>query len=149
MIEGVIITPLKRIPDERGSVMHILKSSDQAFQGFGEVYCSTVYPGVVKGWHLHQRISLNYVVIRGTIKFVLYDGRAGSSTHGEVQEISMGDRNYVRVTVPPGLWNGFQGVGIEEAYVVNVTDMPHDPDEIERADPFTKDIPYSWPLKHR
>jgi len=149
MIEGVIITPLKRIPDERGAVMHILKSSDPAFQGFGEVYCSTVYPGVVKGWHLHKRITLNYVVIRGTIKFVLYDGRAGSSTHGEVQEINMGDRNYVRVTVPPGVWNGFQGVGHDEAYVINITEMPHDPSEIERTDPFTKDIPYSWPLKHR
>jgi dTDP-4-dehydrorhamnose 3,5-epimerase len=149
MIEGVIITPLKRIPDERGAVMHILKSTDHAFQGFGEVYCSTVYPGVVKGWHLHKRITLNYVVIRGTIKFVLYDGRVGSATHGEVQEINMGDRNYVRVTVPPGVWNGFQGVGNDEAYVINITEMPHDPSEIERTDPFTKDIPYSWPLKHR
>ncbi|MEI8120599.1 MAG: dTDP-4-dehydrorhamnose 3,5-epimerase family protein [bacterium] len=149
MIEGVVISPLKRIPDERGSVMHILKASDSACRDFGEVYCSTIYPGVVKGWHLHKVMTLNYVVIRGTIKFVLYDVRAKSPTQGEVQEISMGDRNYVRVTVPPGVWNGFQGVGTEEAYVINVTDMSHDPSEIERADPFTKDIPYSWPLKHR
>jgi dTDP-4-dehydrorhamnose 3,5-epimerase len=149
MIEGVVIIPMKRIPDERGAVMHILKISDPAYLGFGEVYCSTVYPGVVKGWHLHKRMTLNYVVIRGTIKFVLFDGREASPTRGELQEISMGDRNYVRVTVPPGVWNGFQGVGTDEAYVVNITDMPHDPGEIERADPFTKDIPYSWPLKHR
>lgn len=149
MIEGVVISPLKRIPDERGSVMHILKSSDPSYTGFGEVYCSTVYPGVIKGWHLHKRMTLNYVVVRGVIKFVLYDVRKESSTLGEVQEINMGDRNYVRVTVPPGIWNGFQGVGTDEAFVINVTDIPHDPLEIERTDPFTKDIPYSWPLKHR
>lgn len=149
MIAGVVMVALRQIPDERGSVMHIMKSSDREFLAFGEVYCSTVYPGVVKGWHLHKRMTLNYVVIRGAIKFVLYDGRVNSPTRGEIQEINMGDRNYVRVTVPPNVWNGFQGVGIEEAYVINVNDMPHDPTEIERADPFTKDIPYSWELKHR
>lgn len=149
MIHGVTITPLKRIPDDRGSIMHILKASEPGFTTFGEVYCSTVYPGVIKGWHLHLRMTLNYVVIRGSIKFVLFDARPDSPTHGEVQEIVMGERNYVRVGVPPGVWNGFQGLGAEEAFVINVTDLPHDPAEIQRADPFTPQIPYSWQLKHR
>ena len=127
MINGVIVTPLRRIPDDRGKIMHIMKSSDQDFHSFGEVYCSTVYPGVVKGWHLHKEMTLNYVVLKGKIKFVLYDGRKDSSTYGETQEIYIGEDNYVRVTVPPFVWNGFMGLGLEEAFVINFTDIPHSP----------------------
>jgi dTDP-4-dehydrorhamnose 3,5-epimerase len=149
MINGVVIAPLKRIPDDRGAVLHILKAAELDGRPFGEVYCSTVYPGVVKGWHLHKRVTLNYVVIRGMIKFVLFDAREESPSRGELQEISMGDRNYVRVTVPPGIWNGFQGLGSDEAFVVNVTDLPHDPTEIIRADPCSGEIPYAWGVKPR
>lgn len=149
MIEGVQIVPLRRIRDDRGSVMHILKATDDEFTRFGEVYCSTVYPGMVKGWHVHKRMTLNYAVVRGMIKFVLFDARDDSRTRGECQEICLGERNYVRVTVPPGVWNGFQGLGSEEAFVINLTDIPHDPAEIERADPFANDIPYSWNRNQR
>ena len=148
MIDGVIITPLKRFPDDRGTVMHLFKSSDPEFTGFGEVYCSTVYPGVVKGWHLQRSATINYVVVRGAIRFVLFDAREGSRTRGEIQEICLGDRNYVRVSVPPGIWNGFQGLGIDEAYVINVMELPYDPSSMERNDPCCKDIPYTWKLHH-
>ena len=150
MINGVIVTPLRRIPDDRGKIMHIMKSSDQDFHTFGEVYCSTVYPGVVKGWHLHKEMTLNYVVLKGKIKFVLYDDRKDSSTYGETQEIYIGDDNYVRVTVPPFVWNGFMGLGLEEAFVVNFTDIPHSPTEIERIPPHEKElINYDWSVKDR
>lgn len=143
-IHDVIITPLKRFPDERGTVMHIMKACEPGFKGFGEVYCSTIYPGVVKGWNLHSRVTLNYVVLAGMIKFVLYDDREGSPTRGEVREIFMGDRNYVRVTVPPGIWSGFQGIGMETAIVCNIIDEPHDPAEAEHCDPYNNSIPYNW-----
>ena len=29
----------------------MLKSTDTNFENFGEIYFSTAYPGVVKGWH--------------------------------------------------------------------------------------------------
>ncbi|MFC1849047.1 dTDP-4-dehydrorhamnose 3,5-epimerase family protein [candidate division CSSED10-310 bacterium] len=143
-IEGVVITPLARFPDDRGMVMHILKSSDQEFQGFGEVYCSSIYPGVVKAWHFHEKITLHYVVVRGMIKFVLFDERDLSPTHKVIQEIFMGDHNYVRVTVPPGIWSGFMGIGVEPALVCNVINHPHDETEIRRCDPHHSHIPYSW-----
>lgn len=149
LIEGVVITPLKQFPDDRGTVMHIMKATDAGFKGFGEVYCSTVYPGVVKGWHLHRKITLNYVVLSGMITFVLYDERAGSPTNGAVQEIVMGDRNYVRVTVPPGIWSGFKCIGTEPAMVCNVIDLPHDPSEAQRCDPHNNHIPYEWARKDR
>jgi len=150
MIEGVIIKKLKKIPDDRGKILHIMKSTDEEFKKFGEVYCSTIYPNVVKGWHIHTKMTLNYVVLKGMIKFVLYDDRKNSSTYKKIHEVYMGDNNYVRVTVPPGVWNGFMGIGTKESFVVNFTDIPHDPSEIHRMDPHenTK-IEYDWSVKDR
>ena len=149
IIEGVIITPINKICDDRGRIMHILKSSDKEFTKFGEVYCSTIYPGIVKGWHIHKEMTLNYVVLSGMIKFVLYDDREISPTKGVIQEICIGEHNYCRITVPPMVWNGFKGLGISEAMVVNTTDLPHDPNEIMRCDPHQNNIPYSWEDKDR
>ena len=100
MIDGVLIHPLKQIPDERGKIMHMLRSDDLHFEQFGEIYFSTVYPGVVKGWHLHTEMTLNYAVVFGMIKLVLYDDRKMSPTKGEVQVIFVGDANYVLVKIP-------------------------------------------------
>ena len=84
MIDGVIINPLKQIPDERGKVMHMLSEDSDGFLGFGEIYFSCVYSGAIKGWHIHKRMTLNYAVPQGNIKLVLYDERQGSPTKGEV-----------------------------------------------------------------
>ncbi len=149
MIHGVKIKPLTRIADERGTIMHMLRADDPEFERFGEIYFSTVYPGVVKGWHGHKRMTLNYAVISGMIKLVLYDDREDSPTRGEIQEIFMGDDNYVLVTIPPRIWNGFKGIGVKPAIVANCATLPHDPDEIYRLDPFSDRIPYDWGIKHR
>lgn len=149
MIAGVRITPLRQIPDERGKVMHMLRRDDPHFEQFGEIYFSMVYPGVIKGWHWHSRMTLNYAVVSGTIKLVLYDDRTDSPTRGEVQEIVVGDGNYALVSVPVKVWNGFKGVGTTPAVVANCATEPHDPEEIRRMDPFSPDIPYDWSLKHR
>ena len=149
MIDGVIITPLKQIPDERGKVMHMLRNDAKHFVNFGEIYFSCVYPGAVKAWHLHKKMVLNYAVPCGNIKFVLYDDRKDSPTRGEVQEIFMGPDNYTLVTVPPMVWNGFKGVGPEMAIVANCASIPHDPAEIERLDPASTVIPYDWEIKHK
>ena len=149
MIEDVIITPLQQFIDERGKLMHMLKVGDPAFQQFGEIYFSCVYPGAIKGWHLHKEMTLNYAVPHGYIKFVLYDERPMSSTRGEIQEIFMGPDQYVLVTVPPGVWNGFKGIGVETAIVANCATIPHSPDEIDGRDPFDPSIPYDWAIVHR
>jgi dTDP-4-dehydrorhamnose 3,5-epimerase len=149
MIDGVLVHPLRQIPDERGKVMHMLRADDPHFEQFGEIYFSVVYPNVVKGWHLHQRMTLNYAVVSGMIKLVLYDDRETSPTYRQLQEIYMGESNYVLVRVPPLIWNGFKGVGTAPAIVANCATIPHDPDEISRLDPFDNHIGYDWGLKHR
>ena len=148
MIEGVKIKSLGKICDERGMIMHMLKCDDPEFEQFGEIYFSCIYPGVVKGWHGHKKVTLNYAVVKGAIKLVLYDDRPNSPTEGELMEIFMGDDNYVLVTIPPRVWNGFKGIGTEMAIVANCATRPHDPDEIYRCDPFDNNIPYNWSLKN-
>jgi len=149
VIEGVLVHPLRQIPDERGKIMHMLRCDDPHFEGFGEVYFSVAYPGVVKGWHLHSRQTQNYAVVSGMIKLVLYDVREDSSTHRELQELFIGEDNYCLVRIPPGVYNGFKAYGVEAAIVANCATLPHDPTEISRLDPFSPDIPYSWDLVHR
>ena len=149
MIEGVGIFPLKQIPDERGKIMHMLRCDDPHFERFGEIYFSTVYPGVVKGWHLHTEMTLNYAVVAGMIKLVLYDDRAESPTRGQLLEIFLGQDNYQLVKIPPRVWNGFKGMGVVPAMVANCATIPHRPDEIVRKDPFSTDIPYDWSLVQR
>ena len=148
MIDGVAIVPLKRIPDERGTVFHMLKRTDPHFKEFGEIYFSSIYPGVVKGWHLHERMTINYACIMGTIKLVLFDEREGSKTKGETHVAYLGRDNYVLVSVPPGVWNGFMNVSTGEAIVANCATIPHDPGEVRRLDPHKNHIPYDWARKN-
>ncbi|MBL02318.1 MAG: dTDP-4-dehydrorhamnose 3,5-epimerase family protein [Acidobacteriota bacterium] len=148
MLHGVQMVPLRRIPDERGMVMHMLRNDDPHFTEFGEIYFSVVYPGVIKGWHLHSRMTINYAVVDGNIKLVLYDQRQSSPTYQQIQEIVFGQVNYQLVRVPPGVVNGFTAVGGQRALVANCADIPHDPNEITRIDPFTPTIPYDWRLQH-
>ena len=147
-IDGVKIVPLRRIPDERGTVMHMLRRTDLHFIEFGEIYFSTIYPGVVKGWHLHRVMTLNYACVHGRIKLVLFDDRPVSPTRGNLMELFLGPDHYALVQVPPGVWNGFKGMGHELSIVANCATHPHDPSQSERMDPFGSAIPYSWDTRH-
>lgn len=149
MIDGVQVHALSQIPDERGKVMHMLRSDDQHFEKFGEIYFSMVFPGVIKGWHLHKKMTLNYACIVGMIKLVLFDNRDQSISQGELLELFVGESEYVLVRIPPGIWNGFKGIGPDPAIVANCATLPHDPDEILRADPFDNSIPYDWSRRHQ
>jgi dTDP-4-dehydrorhamnose 3,5-epimerase len=144
MIAGVLITPLRQLADARGKVMHMLRADAPHFSGFGEIYFSSIVPGAVKGWYRHRRMTLNYAVPHGRIRFVLYDDRPGSVTQGEVMQIPLGPEDYQLVTVPPGIWNGFQCLGESAALVANCASIPHDPQEAERRDPQDPSIPFRW-----
>jgi dTDP-4-dehydrorhamnose 3,5-epimerase len=148
MINGVEIKPLKRIMDERGMIMHMLRRDDPLFEEFGEIYFSVIFPGAIKAWHRHKKMELNYAVVSGNIKLVLWDGRKGSPTLRQTQEIFLGEDNYVLVKVPPGVVNGFVAIGNERAIVANCATMPHDPAEIERLDPLDREIGYTWDRKY-
>ena len=149
MIDGVIVTPLRQIFDERGKVMHMLREDSPIFAKFGEIYFSCAYPMAIKAWHLHKLMTLNYAVIYGEIKCVLFDDRPESKTRGCVQELFLSPENYCLLTVPPLIWNGFKGIGNKTSILANCATLPHDPDEIERKSAFDPSIPYDWQIQHK
>jgi dTDP-4-dehydrorhamnose 3,5-epimerase len=144
MLEGVNITPLKIILGENGDVMHAMKCTDPSFCGFGEAYFSTVKKGSVKAWKCHKQMTLNIVVPCGRIKFVLWDGRKASPTYSQFLEIILSPENYHRLTVPPTIWMGFQGLDEGLNMLLNIADIPHDPDEAERLETHNNTIKYEW-----
>ena len=146
MIDGVIVTPLRQILDERGKVMHMMSEDSPVFSRFGEIYFSCTYPQAVKAWHLHKKMTVNYACIYGEIKVVLYDDRPESRTKGQIQELFLSPENYFLVTVPHLVWNGFKGIGNEMAIIANCASIPHDPEEIERKPALDSTIPYDWEI---
>ncbi|MGH2364576.1 MAG: dTDP-4-dehydrorhamnose 3,5-epimerase family protein [Chloroflexota bacterium] len=148
MIEGLQVIPLRRIPDERGTILHMLKVTDPHFQRFGEIYFTTIYRDVIKGWHKHREMTLNYACIFGRIKLVVYDERPGSATAGQLEELFLGPDNYALVVIPPGLWTGFKGMADPFAIVGNCATHAHDPALTTRLDPLHNHIPYSWAVRH-
>ena len=148
-IDGVIVVPLRRIPDERGTIFHMLRRTDPYFSKFGEIYFSSVYPGVVKGWHRHKNMTLHYACIHGRVKLVIFDEREGSGTRGKLMELFLGPDDYSLVVIPPDLWNGFKGMGDGPAIMADLIDIPHDQADSIRIDPHNNHIPYDWSLKER
>lgn len=144
MLDGVMVTPLKKFADERGSVMHMLRADSPLFERFGEVYFSTINPGFIKGWHNHTRITQNYAVPHGRVLFALYDVRDNSSTCGQIFDVELGDDKYALLTVPPGLWYGFKAMGASGALIANCATEPHDPTESVHLDINDTSIPYRW-----
>jgi dTDP-4-dehydrorhamnose 3,5-epimerase len=148
-IDGVQVVPLRRIPDERGTIMHMLRRDDPHFVEFGEIYFTTIYRDVVKGWHRHREMTLNYACVHGRVKLVVYDDRAGSATRGTLVERFLGPDDYSLVVIPPGVWNGMKGMSDPYALVANCATHPHDPARTDRLDPFGDVIPYRWGIEHR
>lgn len=144
MIDGVIITKLKQIKDDRGRVMHMLRKDDKVFKNFGEIYFSTIYHNKIKAWHLHKESTLNYACVKGKVKLVLFDDRNNSLSKGKLQEIILSAQDYTLITIPNNIWNGFKGLDKEESMIANCLDMPHNENEMVRIDPFHKSINYKW-----
>ena len=149
MIDGVVVKPLNVIPDERGYLMEILRDDDPFYQKFGQAYITAVYPGVVKGWHFHKKQTDHFCVVKGMCKVVLYDGREGSKTHGEVNEFFMGEKKPIVVVIPVGVLHGMKGVGTETALLLNIPTHHYEYDEPDeyRVDPHDNDVPYDWAQK--
>lgn len=144
MIEGVQITPLKKITDSRGSVMHMLRNDSPIFKEFGEIYFSTIFYDSVKAWHLHLESTLNYACITGKVKLVLFDFRKNSNSKGKFQELILGQENYFLVTIPKNIWNGFKGLQKGESIIANCSTLPYRQDEIIRRPQDHPEIPYKW-----
>ena len=146
-ISGVEIIKKNVITDDRGKILHMLKVDDNNFKKFGEIYFSYVYPKKIKAWHIHKKMTLNYVAAYGKIKLVLYDDRKESKTFGKIQEIFLSNDNHLLVSIPPLIWNGFSSADDNLAVLANCSDIPHDKTEILRLDHDDPKFPYNWNKK--
>ena len=146
MIDGIEIRNLKQIRDDRGAVFHMLRAEAGLLDNVGEIYFSIVNPGVIKGWKQHKAMSMRLAVLKGKMKFVMYDDRENSPTKGEVQEIEVGENepDYQLITVPPLIWNAFQCISPEPAILCNCASIPHDPDEVDQLPISNDKIKYNW-----
>jgi dTDP-4-dehydrorhamnose 3,5-epimerase len=144
MIEGVIITKLKKIDDDRGSVITMLRSDTKVFKSFGEIYFSTIFNNSIKAWHLHKKAILNYACISGKVKLVLFDDRKNSKTLGCYKEYILTPTDYFLITIPPYIWNGFIGLANSESIVANCISLPHDESEMVRRKFDDVYFKYNW-----
>lgn len=134
-MDGVTLSPVKQIFNPKGSVFHAIKKSDVGYDGFGEAYFSTVHYGVVKGWKKHKRMTLNLIVPCGAIEFVCFDGKL-------FQQVVLSQENYQRLTIRPGVWVAFRGIGKGLNLLLNVANIQHDPEEFESCS--LEEIKYGW-----
>jgi len=136
-LDNISVTQLDRISTNGGDVLHAMKKGDAGYTSFGEAYFSWVTAGTVKGWKRHTKMMMNVVVPVGMVRFVFFlDG----VNDFRVEEI--GVNRYVRLTVPPGIWFGFQGISDSQSLVLNIASIPHDPNEVERVE--LSEIDFDW-----
>jgi len=142
MIEDVIVTRLEIVDTQGGNVMHGMKETSAGFAGFGEAYFSQIDNNAIKAWKRHKKMTLNLMVPVGEIKFVLFDDRDESNVR--FQEVIISKNNYCRLTVPPMVWMGFQGLAKEGSMLLNIADIEHDPDEVDRLK--IDNLNYDWSI---
>jgi len=139
-LADILVTPLQRVEIAGGDVLHGMKQTDAGYTGFGEAYFSWVSVGSVKAWKRHRKMTMNVVVPMGKVRFVFHCINADKVKEFRVEEI--GEDRYVRLTVPSGIWFGFQGLCAPQSLVMNIASIPHDPTEVERL--LLSDINYKW-----
>ena len=139
-LTDILVTPLQRIETTGGDVLHAMKQSDEGYAGFGEVYLSCVAIDAVKAWKRHTRMTMNLVVPMGQVRFVFRTVNEDGADEFRIEEI--GIYRYARITVPPGTWFGFQGMHTPESLVLNISNIPHEPNEAERLS--LADVNYIW-----
>jgi len=136
-IPEIVVTPLKVIETDGGNVLHGLKRGESQYNGFAEAYFSWINPGVIKAWKRHNQMTMNLVVPVGNVRFAFTVGNE------EFLCETIGEDSYQRLTIPPGIWFGFQNMSETPSLVLNIADMEHDPLEVDRRD--IAAFGFDWP----
>ena len=144
MINGLILTTMRIIDVTGGNVLRVMNTHEESCVGFGEAYFSTIEYNAIKAWKRHHQMTLNLIVPTGAVRFIMYDDRVNSATSGNFQEIILSTNKYYRLSVPPMVWMGFQGVGQNINMLLNIADIEHDDNEVDRMELHA--IDYDWGL---
>ncbi len=133
----IFVKKLKKISTDNGEVMHALKASEKLIEKLGEVYFSSIKQNAIRAWKLHNNMTLNLIVPIGMVKFVFYFEESK-----KFSEYIIGEDNYCRLTVPPKTWFGFKGLKNTKNLIMNIADLEHDPNEVEKK--LIDNIQYEW-----
>lgn len=120
-----------------GDIRKFIKSSDNEFNGFGEVYFSYANNGHIKAWKKHKEMIMNVLVISGEVKFVFL-------VNDKFEEIAVKCSDNNLLTVYPNTWFGFEGIG-KDNLICNFANLEHSEDELERKD--VSDFKYKWRIE--
>ncbi len=142
MIEGIQITPLKILKNPSGDVMRGIRSDENQFEGFGEVYFSKILSDKIKGWKYHKEMTMNLIVISGEVKFVVFDDRKNSNTKSQFDEYILSCNKYSRLTIPPKVWIAFKGLSLGESIIMNFSNILHDDQEVVTKE--INELSYNW-----
>jgi len=135
-MDGVILTSLKQIYNSKGDIFHVMKKSDNGFNGFGEAYFSTIHKDDIKGWKKHSQMTLNLIVPVGAIEFVIFDENLKKFFN-----VKLSQDNYQRLTVKPNLWMAFKGLE-DNNMLLNLASIEHNPAESININ--LNEISYEW-----
>lgn len=122
----------------------MLRNSDPGFDAFGEIYFSEINQGAVKSWRRHRIHTSRLAVPIGSVRVALFDGRTESASFDTYVEHVIGRDNYQLITVPPGVWTLFVGLGPGPSLIANCSDAPHDANEVERGRIDDRRFPSIW-----
>ena len=142
MIEGIQVTPLKILKNPSGDVMRGIRSDENQFEGFGEVYFSKILSDKIKGWKYHKEMTMNLIVISGEVKFVVFDDRKNSNTKSQFDEYILSCNKYSRLTIPPKVWIAFKGLSLGESIIMNFSNILHDDQEVVTKE--INELSYNW-----
>src|SRR5450432_4710422 len=109
LIDGVLVKEVRNVAKDNGYITELWRD-DWLPPGahVAQVFQAYVGIGGISAWHVHQFATDRLFANHGLVKIVLYDARAGSSTHGRVNVLRCGTTRPTLVVVPPGVWHGIQ-----------------------------------------
>lgn len=149
MIRDVKLVELEVHVDDRGYLIEILRSSDEHFTKFGQVYLvGNVARGVIRAWHKHKELWDWFFISHGSAKFALRDDRPDSPTYEEINTFILGERNPGLLVVPPGVYHGWMSLEDDTQLISTASEVYNrgNPDEV-RVPPDS--FNYTWEVKGR
>lgn len=132
--------------DGRGQLIEGLRNDDELYNNdFGQVYVTTVCPGIIKAWHYHKDQTDRMLLLHGLVRFVAYDSH---EKHVNL-DLVVDSRDPYLIVIPKGLYHGFQNIGSTDAFILNIPDKVYNrenPDE-QRCSPYSDSIPFNWDIQ--
>ncbi len=134
VLRRVEVKPLKVFVDDRGHLFEGLRRDDAIFGGvFGQTLVTTIFPGVVKGWHKHEKQTDYTLCAVGNVKYCTAYEEPGKPLR--IETFYLGEQSQSLIKVPPGVWHGYTPIGNQPAVLVHLMDTVFDPNDTQRKDP--------------